>query len=220
MKKLFFLLAFFTVCPIFSQVISDSGNLSFRLITTKDSDRMKSVEGSPYLNEDFEYGIVSVEGKNPLNVYLRYNVFQEQVEIKPDLRNEDTFLLPNKETTIYKIGPQTLVFEEIRSEGRIFSGFFIEHYNGENLRLLEKPVATLTEAVKAQTGYETDKPARIKIEEEFFVVDSDGQVTPVRIKHRDVKKTFKSPGAKKYLSENNIRSKEDLISFISFLDKN
>lgn len=219
MKTLTSILLVFVTSPIFSQVISDSGNHSLMLLTTKKSERMKKVEGSPYLDKDFQYGTATVEGKEPLKVFMRYNVNEEQIEIKTDIKSEDIYLLPKKESTVYQIGSEILVFDQVSHSGKRISGYFVEHFKGENLRLLEKPVAKLTEAVKAKTGYERDRPARIVIEEEYYVLNINGEVKDVRLKHRDVKKTFNSQRAKKYLSDNKIRSEDDLVAFISFLDK-
>ena len=218
-KPFLILLGICTTLSGYSQFINDSGNHSLTLITTKESDRMNRIEGSPYLQEDFEYGTAMVEGKQPLKIFMRYNVHQEQIEIKTDVQDDKTYLLPKKESTVYEIGPKTFILDEIVFDGKRISGYFIEHYKGENYRLLKKPFTTVTEAIKAKTGYDQDKPARIKIEEEFYVVNKSGGVRNVRVKHRDIKKSFNSNSAKEYLSDHKIRSEEDLIDFVSFLDK-
>lgn len=180
---------------------------------------MDAIEGSPYLNENFQAGIAKVEGKEPLSVFLRYNVPQDQMEIKLDLQSAEVYELPKNNKTHYKVGSQTFVFDMLKFEGSVIGGYFIELYSGEKFRLLEKPIATLTEAIKAKTGYDKDRPAQIKLEEEYFVVKEDGQVLNVRLKHKDIKNAFDSEPSKEYLSDNKIRSEEDLKSFISWLDK-
>lgn len=221
MKKQFFILL--GVLAMFDSIgqvqLQDGINQNLMLISTKESDRMKTLEGSPFLQEEFNYGTATVEGKQPLNVFLRYNVHQDQIEIKTDVQSEEVYLLPKKESTVYQIGSDTFVLDEFVFNGERISGYFIEHYKGKNFRLLEKSYATVTEAVKAKTGYDRDRPARIEIDEEFFVVNDQGAIKKVRVKHRDIKKAYDSDRAKEYLSDNRIRSKEDLISFVSFLDE-
>lgn len=221
MKKIISVLfVFFSQLPCFAQVIHDSGNHGLMLVKTKENENMRFVSGSPYLQSDFQYGTVMVKEKEPLKVFLRYNVLQDQVEIKTDVNSEEkTYLLPKKESTTYQIGSSTFGLDHVLYNGQRISGYFIERYNGQKLRLLEKPLAIVTEAVKAKTGYERDKPATIKIEEEYFIVNRDGKVEKVRLKHRDIKKAFRTDRAKNYLSENKIRSKEDLISFVSYMDR-
>lgn len=222
MKKeiLLGIMMIFTFFQSTSQIQIPGGiNQNLMLISTKESDRMSKLEGSPYLQEDFQTGTAIVEGKEPLNVFLRYNVYQDQMEIKTNVQSEETYLLPKKESTTYRIGPETFVLDEVAVNGNRVSGYFVEQYNGQNLRLLKKPVATVSEAVKARTGYDRDKPASINIEVEYFVVDKNGPVFKVDLRHRDVKRTFESTRAKEYLSDHRIRSEEDLIHFVSFLDK-
>ena len=216
---LFIILGLFCSVQGYNQVLTDSGNHGLMLITTKENDKLNDLEGSPYLEEEFVPGSAMVSGKEPLNVFLRYNVYKEQVEIKLDPRSEEIYILPMNTLASYKMGSDMLILETIVLNGEKIFGYFFEHYDGENYRLLEKPKVTLTEAVKAKTGYEKDRPARLKIEEEYYVIKENGQVLNVPLKHRDIKKTFDSENSKEYLSDNKIRSEEDLISFITWLDK-
>lgn len=91
-------------------------------------------------------------------------------------------------------------------------------FDGEFYRLLKKPNAKVIEPVKAKTGYGKDKPGRIEIDEEYFLL-KNGSVQEVNIKHRVIKDIFISEEAKQYLSDNKIRSEEDMVQFLSYLDK-
>ncbi len=201
------------------QVYSDSGNHGLMTITTKKNENLKNIQGTPYLQDEYQYGTVKVEGKEPLKVFLRYDVLNENMEIKLDKNEEETYALPLKEETLYHIGPNAFKYSTLRSSGHTVRGYFIEHYSGDNYRLLEKPSIEVTEAVKARTGYEKDRPAEMKLESEFYIVGKDNEVKNVRLKHRDIKKAFNFGEAKKYLSDNRIRSKEDLVAFVAYLDK-
>lgn len=198
--------------------LHDSGNHGLMRISTKESDKINEVKGSPYLNEDFEAGIARVKDKEPLNVFLRFDVAQDQMEIKLDAGSEEIYLLPRNGNIEYEMGNRKIVLDEIVSEGNRISGYFIEHFAGEKFRLLEKPVATVTEPVKARTGYEKDKPAEINIGEEFYIINGEGQVENVRVKEKDLKKAFDSDSARKYLGDNKIKSVQDLKNFVAFLD--
>ena len=219
MKKYILLfLAFFAFVDSKAQVALQDGQ-NLMLIPVKVNAAMERLDGSPYFNEDFVMGTVTLEGKDPLKVFVRYDAHQEQMEIKTDLQGEQVYSLPKKKSTIYEIGAKKFILDEIFHDNSRITGYFIEHYNGENFRLLEKPVVKVTEAIKARTGYDKDIPAKIVIEEEFYVLDDQGQIHNVRLKHRDIKKTFDSGNAQEYLSDNKIRSEEDFIAFVSYLDK-
>lgn len=86
------------------------------------------------------------------------------------------------------------------------------------MRILEKPTAEVTEAIKAQNTYQKDRPAEIKIEGEHFVVLENGDAKNIRLRNKDLKKVFNSKPAKDYLSDNKIRSTEDLVAFARYYD--
>lgn len=212
-------LLFITAGAVQAQ-IHDSGGHGFMKITTKKNANMAEVKGSPYLEEEFQYGQIEMEDKEPLNVFLRYDALNENVEIKSDKNSPDTYILPLSESTVYLIGREKLRlrYNEVRPGGEEITGYFIEHYNGDNWRLLEKPSVSVSEAVPAKTGYQRDKPAKMEIDSEYYVI-GDGIVENVRIKHRDIRKAFGSRPAQEFLSDNKIRSEEDLVVFVAHLDK-
>lgn len=214
-----YLLAYFVAGIFFTQAqIQDSGNHGLMTLTTK-KQNLNEVQGSPYLDKNYKSGIVLIEDKNPLVVFMRYDALNENVEIKTDFNSEEVFFLPPNKKTKYKIGNQKFVYDQLNNEGNKISGYFIEHFNGNNFRLLEKPSVTVTEPVTAKTGYEKDKPAQIKIENEYYIQKENGNIEKVRLRHKDIKKTFNSKTAEEYLSNNRIKSVDDLISFVQHLDK-
>lgn len=218
MKKLILLLAIIYFPSLVPAQINDSGMNGYMKITTKENDRMNSIEGSPYLYEEFTAGTIDLEAKTTLSVFLRYNVVKETMEIKTDKNSKDTYTLPLNKTTVYSLGAQKYISEKINFKGKNIIGFFIEHYKGENVRFLEKPTVTITDPVKAQTGYDKDKPAQIKIDQEYYLVFSDGQVEKIKLRQRDLKDVFDKGVAKKYLSGNKVKSVEDLVAFLSGVD--
>lgn len=221
MRKCFLsliMICFFTI-DVWAQ-IHDGGNHGLMTVTLKKNENMNAVQGSPYLNEEFQRGTAVVDEKEPLNVFLRYDVSREIFEIKTEISSNEILMLPPNLKTEYHVAGDKFIYDNIRFEGKNINGYFKEHYSGKQFRLLEKPTVTITEPVEAKTGYEKDRPARIVIGEEFFVISNDGQVKNVSLKQRDVKKMFPSNIAKKYLKENKVRSIEDLAAFVAYLDKN
>ncbi len=218
-KRLSLFLTFFIIGStcLFSQ-IQDNGNHGFMTITLKQKDLSK-INGSPYLEESYQSGTVFIEGKEPLMVFMRYDVQNETIEIKTDLSSTEIFILPTGKNAKYEIENLTFLYDKINIDGKQIMGYFIEHFSGENFRLLEKPLVTMTEAVAAKTGYEKDILAEIKIESEFYIQKEDGKIENVRLKHKDIKNSFTSKKASEYLSENRIKSLDDLKDFIKHLDK-
>ena len=167
-------LAFFSA-NLSAQFVSGSSSAfddGFTLITK--SPELSNVEGSPYLEEEFQAGTLHMEGKKPLPVFLRYDVVKERMEIKPDKNITETYMLENDQDTEYLMKGNKFVLDKINAEGKTVYGYFVELYDGEDYRLLKNPVATVSEPVKARTGYDKDRPAEIEIENIYYLSGADG----------------------------------------------
>lgn len=201
-----------------AQVINDGGIEGLQLMT-KVSDDLFKVQGSPYLSDDFQYGILEIENKEPIKAFLRYDIHQDIVEIKMDPESEEIYSLANQKGVSYLLDNNKIIADQIFSDDGKILGLFIEHFNGENYRLLEKYKVSVSKPVQAKSSYESDKPAQMKKSSELYLL-SKGSVNAenIRVKHRDVKKAFTSPVAKEYLSDNKIKELEDLVAFLKFLD--
>ncbi len=220
MKHLLLILGgIFLTTTVIAQTVGDTHLDGLVLITSKQSEDMDGVKGSPYLEEEFKRGTFAVEGKEPIGVFLRFDVSKDQMEIKTDLEAEEVYKLPMSRDAEYQLGGKIFRYGEILVDGKRIAGHFIEHYGGDSYRLLEKPVIDFTDAVKATTGYDEDQPARIEIDREYFIVDAKGNAKRVEIKHRDIKKAFEDDQSRDYLSDNKIRDLEDLKDFVEFLDQ-
>lgn len=219
MKKIFCLLLFilFLFPNVQAQLEGIPGH-SMTLIPLK-SASMKEVEGSPYFeNDQFQPGILKMNDIE-LEVFLRYNVVQERIEIKVNIGEKEIYELPPRKDIIYIYGNKEYVINKFNYEGDEIYGYFIRYYEGDEVSLFGKPTVEITEAVKARTGYQSDEPARIDIDKEYYIVQDNNKVYNVRLKHRDVKKEFRTEEAQKYLRDNKIKSEADLIDFVSFLDE-
>ena len=215
-----FLLLFFFTFGIFGQVsggINDGSNYGFTLIPTIDN-RSEEVEGSPYYTNDFIRGTVKMEEKESMEVYLKYNVAEERIEIKTNLESPRTYQLPAGSDAEFIIDSQKFVLDKISSDKGPVFGYFVELQAGDKYRLLKKPIAHLREGEKAKTGYGKDKPASITIEEEYYIVPKSGLAKNVRAKTKDLKRVFDSKEVEVYLDNNKMRSEEDLIQFVGFLN--
>lgn len=206
--------------PAAAQIITDYGDYSHMLILTKSSDDAAELEGTPYMNDNFQPGTFTIEGKAPAKAFLRYNVVNEEMEIKTELNGTDTYLLPGNSKATYQIGSNNYVFRNLQIDGSLVKGYFIEHYKGESLSLYEKLTATTTEPEKAQTAYHKDKPGRIVMEDRFFLEFDNGNVQEVKLRTRDFKKALpNSKAVNSYLSDNKVKSIEDYINMLEWYDK-
>lgn len=219
MKSFIVLFTFLLTFNLQGQV-DRSNPIQGMLIKTKRSSTLSKIEGTPFLNDEFQRGEIIIEGKEPIDAFMRYDVNNEIIEIKLDPSNEEVFYMEPNLKAEFRFGGNVYNIHEITIDGGKISGIFIEHYTGDNYSFLEKPTIEIIPAEKARTGYDEDEPAKIKIESKFFIIDDRGEVKEVEVKHRDIRKAFDWGKAKDYLKDNRIRNIEDLKVFVSFLDEN
>lgn len=221
MKNLFLTILaipFFITTSLTAQ-INDSGGHSKMLLTTKKNDVMNELKGTHFLHDNFKSGKVIVEGYDPLDVLLRYNVNTETFEIKMEETGDDIYVMPLNLETKYYLGSDLYTYQTINIEGKNITGYFQNHYKGDKVSFLEKSSLTITEAVKAKTGYEKDKPAQIRLQKDHYIVFHDGTVKNVKLKKKDFENAFSSsPGVKKYLSDNKLKTVEDFSKMIAWYD--
>lgn len=203
-----------------AQVINDSGQHGRMTLQTKKGNSLNGLEGSPYENENFQVGKITMEGNKPVTAFLRYDVLNDDMEIKTELNGEDIYVLPNKKITEYSIGANRFLYQSLQHDGKLIEGYFKEYFKGENVRLLTRLTAIVTEPYKAKTGYEKDRPSQIIIQENYFLSFKDGRVEEVKLKEKDFKKALPSSKAvNSYFSDNKLRDLEDYIKFLEWYDK-
>lgn len=215
--KNFFLavIAVFIICEVQAQIFTEDGRYELR---GKDDPDLYKATGSPYLNENFVPGKIFFEGKPDLSVHLRYNIYSENFEIKVGKEKREIYTVSDWEKAVYEMEGKKFFSTEIKHNGKLIKGFFIEHFSGNKYKLLEKPEIKVTPPVRSESGYSEDESAKIKKSSSFYIVDDSGKFNNIKIKQRKIKKFFTSAAAKKYLSKNKIKDIEDFISFLEFLE--
>jgi len=214
MKNLLLIIICFALSQAQGQVRT-GGDAEFLMVINNENTVDKPV-GSPYFpGEQFTLGTVKMEQRDPLIALLRYDVAQEVMEIKLRDNDSEVMKLVNNDRVIYEIGEREFVWNSLNVDGTVHTGFFVKYFDGNSIKLLGKPVAKLTEAVKATTGYGLNKPARIEIEELFLLVFNDGRVEEISLKERDLKKAFDSDKVNSFLKENKIKSVEDVVELLT-----
>lgn len=215
MKTIFAIAVFFVTTGLQAQIYTEDGR--YELIGKDNKDIFKAT-GSPYLNDDFSPGKIYFEGKPPLSVHLRYNIYSEIIEIKPDLASVEIFKVSDREKATYELNGKRIIYEQFFHEDRKILGFFISHYEGDRYRLLEKPEIKVSPPVRSESGYSDDKSAKMSKVSSYYILDAKDNSFRVRLKNKDFRKIFLSAAAKEYLSDNRIREIEDLIAFLRHME--
>lgn len=214
MRTLIFLLFLIVSFPVSAQ-FNNLRNYSVTLIPEKEASL--EVDGDPFFeSSDFQKGVVKV-GENELNVFLRYDVGAERMEIKTDLEDPSTYQLPYERDIEYHFGGNTFSIDKLTVGGQTVFGYFIKYFQGSSVSLYGKPIASYIEGQKAKTGYQSDEPPSIKITQKFYVLFED-EVKEVRPRKSDLRKIFQSGIVRDYLKENSMKNLDDLLGFIRYYE--
>ena len=127
------------------------------------------IEGSPYLNEEWQKSVIITIDDKTFEVKARYRYYDNVVEVKNE-NDEDIYDLGMRYTKSISIGNQNfVVLNYISKEGALKNGFY-ELLEDGPLRLLIQYGNVITEEIS--DGYQ-NIPAKIKVSQSIFVYNQD-----------------------------------------------
>ncbi len=220
MKQVLILfLSFLTAIPIIAQSENTMGSNSRMVIPTFDKTPDKHT-GTPYLVEEMKQGTINYPDGKSQTAFLRYNAVEEIMEIKINPQDEKVYTLPKNKKTTFVIDGYNYYADEARdSEGKKLSGYFINYYEGDNIKLIGVPTPDVIPAKKATSGYEENRPAHLKVEMNYYISRDGNRPEPIKLRPRSFKKTLGNKGAmKEYFSKNKVKSLQDAIDAVSYYD--
>lgn len=183
---------------------------------------IKGLTGNPFLNEEFQKGLIIADNVEAQPAFLRYDAMDGKMEIKLEEHSDEVYELPRVKDIKYILDGHTYYIDSKRtSRGELLEGYFIQYFKGENIQLLGWPKLDVERASKAETGYEKDKSAHIEVEMEYYIKMDDKRLEEVRLRPRNFRKFFNdSNDMKEYLSRNKVRDVEDAIKALEFYESN
>lgn len=178
------------------------------------------IEGSPYFEDRFLPGIIEELNGNSQNAYFRYNVKNDEVEVKAGPSQNQVFILPRQEKFVYKFKDYSYVLGSynVRDEGLV-KGFVAKYYESENLVFIGKPYTKISEAQPAKTSYEKATPATLYIGIKYYLSENGEQFQEVRLKDRDFKNLLDDSSiTNAYLKDHKIKEIKDAVELLKFYD--
>ena len=180
--------------------------------------------GSPYSNPIFLLGDIYDQNKVIASKYaLRYNVFQDEIEVKEDLYEEDSKIkILTKNPEIYvKIMEDMFVFRDAL-EGSPETGYFQILHVGKAYSLYKKDAKKYYPAKKAQNSFEKDVLAKYADRPKYYLVSEEGvfqkfesskkkRLKMFKNKQQEIKEMVKS--GKLSLTE-----EQDLLKVVKYYD--
>lgn len=139
---------------------------------------LSKTTGSPYLNPSFQKGIVkNLEKDEDLSLWLRYNVFSDNIEAKLKLSETEVAVLDRSRKYNFTIMGEKFklvidkgVFESKGSD----NGYMAVLSDEDKKTILYKNYShDFTPPVKAQTSYDVDRPGNLNIERAYYMKEGN-----------------------------------------------
>ncbi|NNK30206.1 MAG: hypothetical protein HKP04_05060, partial [Flavobacteriaceae bacterium] len=125
-----------------------------------------NVQGSPYANQEFVLGKVYANGQDPYNGLLRYNAYQDGIEMKTD---KGIITLLKRDYLSAIIEGKHYRIENYKKNGAIRKTYFVEMNKGK-ARLLFKQGKKFVEERAATSSYSKDQPAKFEDENSYYII--------------------------------------------------
>ncbi|TXN34786.1 hypothetical protein FVB32_09285 [Flagellimonas hymeniacidonis] len=184
---------------------------------------LDDIEGSIYLNEDFVLGKVFFNTDEEAKMYLRYNAFNDEFEIKKtQLEEEVTRALLKSEEISCSLGNNTYnYFSLVNEKGEKSMGYLKTIYTTTNYKLLEQRNKLFKEGKQAKTSHAVSFPHRFVDETNYYISVDGSAPVYVSSKKKELIFLFKAEHqeeVKGFLKKKNIdlKSKDGLINLVAF----
>ena len=146
----------------------------------------EDVQGSPYWDPDFLPGIVSVFGRETYSANLRYNAYNDEIEIEA---SSGASALLKRDYIRARIGTEQYQVEKFLEKGQAKQGYFISLNEGTN-RLLLRRTMVFREGKAAESSYDDPMPPRFEKTEAYFISRDSGAASLIRLRKKDVLEAF------------------------------
>ena len=164
-----------------------------------------NVEGSPYMPEDFVKGTVFIEGETPYAAMMRYNAYQDEIQVKSPAGISSLF---KREYVWAEIEGKSFRIETYKSRSGTSKGYFVELNRGE-VRLLKRIVREFKEGQPAVSSYSDDTPPRFDEEVTYYLAREGSPAEEIRLRKKDVLEFLSSKEAEAFVKENKLRLKSE-----------
>lgn len=185
----------------------------------------ENTTGTPFLKEDFETGSILNENSVLVsNVFLRYNAFHDEFQVKQNLNESDDKIQAVRKSTdlLIKMGDEVYTYL-LPTDG--IGGYFNIVVEGEKKNLFRKYTKKFIEGAQSVNMMTGNHPNRLIDSNSFYVVDSKGKVTELpnsKNKKFQAIAGDKRNELKKYAKSSNlnVNKEEDLIKLVEYYNQN
>lgn len=184
----------------------------------------KNFKGSPYEMNDFSFGFVTDEQSNKsVNLFLRYNIYNDEIELKITLEKDEKIIALLKEhdisCTINGKYYQLASFNDEKNEA--INGYLIQIYKGKIFQLFKHLKSTFTPKKVSENSFTQPIPARFDTSVSYYLKQGESfQYLPEKKKLLLAKFGNQNVALKNYLNSKSATLKDeiDFIELVKQLD--
>ncbi|MGB5244542.1 MAG: hypothetical protein WBN16_00045 [Lutimonas sp.] len=130
---------------------------------------LTKVKGSPYANENFLPGQIFFREKNiKIDANLRYNVFNDEFEVKEDVQSENISAMIKSSDLEVFLANKRYILRPYTEKGTEKEGYFSVISEGHGLGVYERKTKVFTEGKKASNSFQIDFPPSFSDESELY----------------------------------------------------
>jgi len=208
-----------------SNVKINMNDLFFKSTLNSSENQMdlSNISGSPYENEAFVLGRVNQKStKKSMPYYLRYNIYNDEIQIKMDMNERNTRSLIKKNDIFMVLNQKEYHFlSYTNKKNNLYEGYFILIFKGQNCKLFLRRTKIYKEKQLPKDGYHDPEPAKLVDNQSYYY--TEGKVlVPLADSKKNILKQFSGFENKlknEIKTENlNLRTEEGLKSLFAYYD--
>jgi hypothetical protein len=184
---------------------------------------LSKIEGSPYMNNEFQLGkVYNRITKNVSNFLLRYNIYNDEIQIKVNDNNTSRVLIKSNDYFVIFNNSQ-IFYEKYLVNNKIETGYFILKYTGKSLRLFEKKNKIFQDAKPSKDSFHNSIPAKFKDNSSYYIKSINDEILhPVSSSKKAVLDNFPNheKELKTYIKSEkiNLKDENDLKKLLTYYD--
>ena len=164
----------------------------------------ENVQGSPYWDPEFKVGTISVFGRESYTAQLRYNAFNDEIEMEV---GDGASVLLKRDYIRARIGTEQYQVEKYVEKSQAKQGYFISLNEGAN-RLLLRRTIVFREGKAAESSYDDPMPPRYDKTESYYISRDSSSATLIRLRKKDVLEAFDNdPKLQDYIKTEKLKLK-------------
>ncbi|WP_103071007.1 hypothetical protein [Aquimarina sediminis] len=190
-------------------------------------DILANIKGSPYLSENFTQGDVYFEADPVGKLYMRYNAFSDEIEVKKNTNDKDYSALIKSKLINCNLNQQQLIYSTYKPIDKMAEeGYLISLTNPSNSYTLYKRIKTIFKdrGVEQATSLSKVSEAKFSTFTTYYLLAKDSkEAKQLPKKQKKISSLFPEQDRSvisDYIKEQNINPKKekDLIKLINFVN--